>query len=71
MADQRMIGEILSERRSQLGLSVKRVADDTKLQPRMIEAFERSDFDAMPPKGYAQATLASCLLYTSPSPRDS
>ena len=70
MADQRMIGEILSERRSQLGLSVKRVADDTKLQPRMIEAFERSDFDAMPPKGYAQATLASYARYLDLDPED-
>lgn len=70
MADQRMIGEILSERRAQLRLTVDRVAADTKLQPRMIEAFERSDFDAMPPKGYAQATLASYARYLGLDPDD-
>lgn len=70
MSDQRMIGDILSERRAQLRLSIDRVASDTKLQPRMIEAFERSDFDAMPPKGYAQATLASYARYLGLDPDD-
>ena len=70
MADQRMIGEILSERRAQLRLSVERVASDTKLQPRVIAAFENSDFDAMPPKGYAQATLASYARYLDLDPDD-
>lgn len=59
MADEQMIGEILSQRRRQLGLSVDRVVDGTKLQRRIIEAFENSDFDQMPPKGYAKATLGS------------
>ena len=66
----RMIGDILSARRRQLGLSVDRVADDTKLQPRMIDAFERSDFDEMPPKGYAQATLASYARYLGLDPNE-
>ena len=70
MADQRMIGEILSERRAQLRLSIDRVASDTKLQPRVIQAFESSDFDAMPPKGYAQATLASYARYLDLDPDD-
>ncbi len=63
MADRRMIGDILSERRRNLGLSLDRVVNDTKLQRRMVEAFEDSDFDAMPPKGYAQASLASYARY--------
>ncbi len=60
---QQLIGEILSERRKQLGLSVERVVNATKLQRRVIEAFEKSDFAAMPPKGYAKANLASYARY--------
>lgn len=70
MADQRMIGDILSERRHDLGLSIERVAADTKLQRRMIEAFEDSNFDEMPPKGYAQASLASYARYLGLSPTE-
>ena len=70
MSEKRMIGDILLERRKRLGLSVERVASDTKLQRRTIEAFERSDFDAMPPKGYAQATLASYARYLGLEPED-
>ena len=43
MADRRMIGDILSERRRNLGLSLDRVVNDTKLQRRMVEAFEVAD----------------------------
>lgn len=63
MPERRLIGDILSERRRNLGLSLDRVVNDTKLQRRMVEAFEDSDFDAMPPKGYAQASLASYARY--------
>lgn len=70
MADQRMIGDILSERRHSLGLSIDRVVSDTKLQRRMVEAFETSDFDAMPPKGYAQASLASYARYLGLNPNE-
>ncbi len=70
MADQRMIGDILSERRRSLGLSIDRVVADTKLQRRMVDAFEDSDFDAMPPKGYAQASLASYARYLGLNPNE-
>ncbi len=70
MAERRMIGDILFERRRSLSLSIDRVVNDTKLQRRMIEAFEDSDFDAMPPKGYAQATLASYARYLGLNPND-
>ena len=70
MTDQRMIGDVLSERRHSLGLSIDRVVADTKLQRRMVEAFEASDFDAMPPKGYAQASLASYARYLGLNPNE-
>ncbi len=70
MADQRMVGDILSERRRSLGLSIDRVVADTKLQRRMVDAFEDSDFDAMPPKGYAQASLASYARYLGLNPNE-
>lgn len=70
MAEQRMVGDILSERRRSLGLSIDRVVADTKLQRRMVDAFEDSDFDAMPPKGYAQASLASYARYLGLNPNE-
>ena len=70
MTDRRLIGDILSERRRDLGLSIERVVNDTRLQRRMIEAFEDSDFDAMPPKGYAQASLASYARYLGLNPNE-
>ncbi len=63
MPDRQLIGDILSARRKDLGLSIDRVVAGTKLQRRIIEAFESSDFDAMPAKGYAKATLASYARY--------
>lgn len=63
MSSSPLFGDVLSERRHSLGLSVDRVVADTKLQRRMVEAFEGSDFDAMPPRGYAQASLASYARY--------
>ncbi len=70
MTDRRLIGDILSERRRDLGLSIERVVNDTRLQRRMIEAYEDSDFDAMPPKGYAQASLASYARYLGLNPNE-
>lgn len=70
MAAPRLIGDILCDRRRSLGLSVDRVVEDTKLQRRMIEAFEDSDFDAMPPKGYAQASLSSYARYLGLDPNE-
>lgn len=63
MASSPMFGDVLSDRRRSLGLSIDRVVADTKLQRRMVEAFEDSDFEAMPPRGYAQASLASYARY--------
>lgn len=70
MADPRLIGDILCDRRRSLGLSIDRVVEDTKLQRRMVEAFEDSDFNAMPPKGYAQASLASYARYLGLNPNE-
>ena len=63
MADGRLVGDILADRRSQLNISLDRAASETKLRRSVIEAFENNDFEAMPPRGYAQASLASYARY--------
>ena len=66
----RTLGEVLSERRKSLNLSIDRVASDTKLRRQMIEAFETNNFNAMPPKGYAQASLSSYARYLGLDPNE-
>lgn len=68
MAEQRMIGDILAGQRRNLGLTVERVASDTKLQRRTVEIIEDSDFDAMPPGGYARAYVSSYARYLDLDP---
>jgi hypothetical protein len=70
MADQRMIGDILYERRRSLNLSIDRVVEGTRLQRRVIEAFEASDFDAAPPRGYATSMLGTYLRYLGLEPQE-
>ena len=57
------IGTYLARRRKELGISLDRAAADTKLRPRVIEAIEYTDFDAMPPEGYARASIRSYARY--------
>lgn len=68
--DDMRFGDILSERRRQLGLSIDQAVSATKLRPHVLEAFERSDFDAMPPKGYAQGMISSYARFLRLDPRD-
>ena len=57
------IGTYLARRRKELGISLDRAAADSKLRPRVIEAIEYTDFDAMPPEGYARASIRSYARY--------
>ena len=57
------IGNLLAKRRKELGLSIDKAAEATKLRRHVIEAFEYTDFDAMPPKGYARASMGSYARY--------
>ena len=68
--DDKKFGDILSERRKRLGLSIDQAVSATKLRPQVLEAFERSDFESMPPKGYAQGMLSSYARFLRLDPRD-
>ncbi len=57
------VGTYLARRRKELGISLERAAADTKLRQRVIEAIEYTDFDAMPPEGYARASIRSYARY--------
>lgn len=62
-------GEMLLERRRQLGLSIHQVATTIKIRPQIIEYFEQGDFSSMPPRGYAQGMISSYARYLGLNPR--
>ncbi|MDO4436717.1 MAG: helix-turn-helix domain-containing protein [Coriobacteriaceae bacterium] len=52
-------GDIMLERRRQMGLSLSQVASAIKIRPQIIEYIETENFQAMPPRGYAQGIISS------------
>ncbi|MBY4797983.1 helix-turn-helix domain-containing protein [Collinsella sp. AGMB00827] len=62
-------GEMLLNRRRQLGLSIQQVANTIKMRPQIIEYFETDNFDAMPQRGYAQGMIASYARFLGLNPR--
>ncbi len=70
MAGQRRLGDVLSDRRRSLGVSLERVTYDTKLQRRTIEAFERTDAASLPDNGYTRANLTTYARYLGLDPQD-
>ena len=62
-------GDILKERRRQLGLSIQQVANAIKMRPQIIENFELGDISSMPPRGYAQGMISSYARYLGLNPR--
>ncbi|AEB07094.1 hypothetical protein Corgl_0986 [Coriobacterium glomerans PW2] len=56
-------GEMLLNRRRQMGLSIQQVANVIKIRPQIIEYFEAGNFAAMPPRGYAQGMISSYARY--------
>ena len=63
-------GEMLLNRRRELGLSIQQVANVIKIRPQIIEFFETGNFASMPPRGYAQGMIASYARYLGLNPRE-
>lgn len=63
-------GEMLLNRRRELGMSIQQVANVIKIRPQIIEFFEMGDFAAMPPRGYAQGMISSYARYLGLNPRE-
>ena len=61
----RDIGRRLREARTSGSETIDAVADQLRIRPAYIEALEAGEFGRIPGRPYV------CLLYTSPSPRDS
>ena len=59
----RHFGDMLLERRRQLGVSIQQVSNIVKIRPQIIEYFETENFAAMPPRGYAQGMISSYARY--------
>lgn len=63
-------GEMLLNRRRELGMSIQQVANVIKIRPQIIEFFEMGDFASMPPRGYAQGMISSYARYLGLNPRE-
>ena len=61
--------DMLRDRRRNMGLSIQQVANTIKIRPQIIEYFETGDFDAMPPRGYAQGMISSYARFLGLNPR--
>lgn len=70
MPNMQPIGTLLSKRRQERGLTLDQVAADISVRARVLEAYENTDFDAMPPAGYARATFSSYARYLGLDTRD-
>lgn len=66
----RHFGDMLLERRRQLGISIQQVSNIVKIRPQIIEYFETENFAAMPPRGYAQGMISSYARYLGLNPRE-
>ena len=63
-------GDMLLDRRRQMGLSIQQVANTIKIRPQIIEFFEQGNFASMPPRGYAQGMISSYARFLGLNPRD-
>lgn len=63
-------GDILLQRRRELGLSIQQVANIIKIRPQIIEFFETGDFRSMPPRGYAQGMIVSYARFLNLNPQE-
>ena len=63
-------GEMLLDRRRQMGMSIQQVANTIKIRPQIIEFFETENFAAMPPRGYAQGMISSYARFLGLNPRE-
>lgn len=55
--------EMLSERRRELGYSIRQASRVLRLREDVLVAFEEGDFEQMPKSGYAQGMLSSYARY--------
>ncbi len=63
-------GELLLNRRRELGLSIQQVANTIKIRPQIIEYFELGNFASMPPRGYAQGMISSYARFLGLNPTE-
>lgn len=66
----RHFGDMLLERRRQMGASIQQVSNIVRIKPQIIEYFETENFAAMPPRGYAQGMIASYARFLGLNARE-
>lgn len=68
MSDE-LIGATLRARRESLGISLEQMAKTTNIRPGLLQAFEESEYEKHPPKGYASGMLSSYARALGMDPR--
>lgn len=63
MREKQDFGSILRRRRELLGYSIEKVSLATNVRPSLLKDFEASDFDRIPPRGYAQGIIGTYARY--------
>ncbi len=63
MMERPYFSEMLSERRRELGYSIRQASRVLRLREDVLIAFEEGDFEQMPKSGYAQGMLSSYARY--------
>ncbi|MDO4538244.1 MAG: helix-turn-helix transcriptional regulator [Coriobacteriales bacterium] len=61
--DRPLFSDMLSERRRELGYSIRQTSRVLRLKEEVLIAFEEGDFEQMPKPGYAQGMLSSYARY--------
>ncbi len=68
MSDE-LVGAALRARRESLGISLEQMSKTTNIRPALLQAFEESDYEKHPPKGYASGMLSSYARALGMDPR--
>ena len=63
-----MLGEILKERREELGLDLKEVAHSLRIQYEYLKALEKNDLEKLPPDVYTRAYIREYARFLNIEP---
>lgn len=65
-----VFSEMLSDRRRELGFSIRQASRVLRLREEVLIAFEEGDFEQMPKSGYAQGMISSYARYLGLDPAE-
>lgn len=66
--DELLLGNLLKDKRTSLGLSIEQAAGETHIPPDYLEALEKEQFDRIPGEGYIKGFLRTYSGYLELDP---